>query len=213
MNKAEFCTRSSTGRTCPARPLAASWTFCSPRPASMTSASGGGGPPLRDAHPCRWSSMSPQHVAKRRTRPPTSLRTKICCAGGFDGSRTNAGSVHVSQVTTQPGMTGSFASPDRHECRGARSCMQGCTMFVAERRWEDFCGQSRVRTDAQARAEIEFPRARGPFTAGCQFSPATKLRSDAPQSKRSRSLVAFGGPTGPDSNTRCVRQPCRSGSR
>ena len=68
-------------------------------------------------------------------------------------------------------------------------------------------------TNAQPHAGLDSPHARGPYTYRCELSPATVLRSDAPQSKPSRSLVAFGGPTGPDSNTRCVGQPCRLGSR
>ena len=49
-------------------------------------------------------------------------------------------------------------------------------MYVAGRRRWDFADPSCLRTHAQSRAEIESPRARGPYMAGCEFSHGTVLR-------------------------------------
>ena len=65
-------------------------------------------------------------------------------------------------------------------------------MFIAGTRRRDFRDSSHVRTPAQSRAEIESPRARGPHTAGSEFSPATELRAAALQSKQTRFLAAYG---------------------
>ena len=70
----------------------------------------------------------------------------------------------------------SAAAPRR---AGFDSRSAGAETFVAERRWGDFCDSSPVRARAQSCAEIESPRARGPCTAGCEFSAATVLRDDA----------------------------------
>ena len=116
MNKAEFCTRVVDRADGPATPLAPSWTFCSPRPANMASASGGGGRPCAtrtgiDGVQSHRSTLRSGERHRERAHP----RTHICCAGGFNGSLDNAGSVHVSQAMTQPGMTGSFTSPSRSQ--------------------------------------------------------------------------------------------------
>ena len=65
-------------------------------------------------------------------------------------------------------------------------------MFIAGRKSVEFCASSLVRTDAQSRAEIESPRARVPYMAGCEFTSATVLRTTALQLKRSRFLAAYG---------------------
>ena len=56
----------------------------------------------------------------------------------------------------------------------------------------DSVDSSDVRTHAQSRAQLESPRARGPYTARCEFSPATVLRVTALQSNSTRCLVAYG---------------------
>ena len=68
-------------------------------------------------------------------------------------------------------------------------------MNGAGRRCGNFADTSPARRDAQSRGEIESPRARGPNTAGCEFSFATVLRTPALQSKRTCSLAAYGAPT------------------
>ena len=64
-------------------------------------------------------------------------------------------------------------------------------MFVAERRWRNFGDPTHVRTPAQSRARIESSLARGPYTAGCEFSPATAVRMGALKSKSKRSRLAY----------------------
>ena len=54
-----------------------------------------------------------------------------------------------------------------------------------------FCDRPIMRTDAQLRAEIESRRARGLYTAGWEFSPATMLRADA-QAQYSNSSSTVG---------------------
>ena len=66
--------------------------------------------------------------------------------------------------------------------------------LVAERGREDFCHSSAARTHAQSHAEIESPRARGPYMAGCDFSAATVVRAAALQLQDVRFLVAYGAP-------------------
>ena len=72
-----------------------------------------------------------------------------------------------------------------------RSSQTGAT-FVAGRRWGDFGDSSLVRTHAQSRAGIEFPRARVPYTAGCESPAATPLRTAAQAQYRRRYRSAFG---------------------
>ena len=64
--------------------------------------------------------------------------------------------------------------------------------LVAERGREDFGDSSHVRTNAQSSAGLESSRARAPYMAGGEFSPATVLRAGALKSKRPRSLPAYG---------------------
>ena len=65
-------------------------------------------------------------------------------------------------------------------------------MFVAETRGGDFVDSSLVRTHAQSRAGIESPRARVPYTAGCELPAATPLRTAAQAQYRRRYRSAFG---------------------
>ena len=64
--------------------------------------------------------------------------------------------------------------------------------FVAERGRGDFANRSRARPHAQSRAELESLRARVPYIAGCEFSPATVLRGTAHSAYRKRFLGAYG---------------------
>ena len=65
-------------------------------------------------------------------------------------------------------------------------------MNIAGTERGEFCDLSLVRTRAQSYAGIECPRARVPYLAGCQNSPATVLRASALQSKSARFLAAYG---------------------
>ena len=65
-------------------------------------------------------------------------------------------------------------------------------MNGAGRRWGEFWNPSRLRPRAQSRAGIEYPRARGPYMAGCELSPATVLRAAA-QAKYSKHFRAAYG--------------------
>ena len=71
-------------------------------------------------------------------------------------------------------------------------------MFVAGRRSRDLGDSSRMRTHAQSRPEIESPRARSPYTAGSEFSPATVLRPAALQFERKRFHAAYANVRGKD---------------
>ena len=69
---------------------------------------------------------------------------------------------------------------------------RGMVTFVAGRRCREICDSPLVRTHAQSRVELESPRARVPYIAGCEISPATVLRADALRSNRTRSRAAYG---------------------
>ena len=71
-------------------------------------------------------------------------------------------------------------------------CTGGNVTFVAGTRRGDFVDPSLVRTRAQSRAEIGSPRVRGPFTAGCEYSVVTVMRTAALPSKPTRSPAAYG---------------------
>ena len=64
--------------------------------------------------------------------------------------------------------------------------------FVAGTRRRDFPNWSNVRTHAQPRAELEYPRAWVPYMAGCEFSPATTLRTGAHAKYPTRYPPAYG---------------------
>ena len=62
----------------------------------------------------------------------------------------------------------------------------------AERCSGDFGDTSLMRTPAQSGAALESPRARVPYIAGYEFSPATALRSGAPTIYWKCCLRAYG---------------------
>ena len=64
--------------------------------------------------------------------------------------------------------------------------------FVPGRRHRKICDSSPVRTHAQSRAELESPRARVPFIAGCEISLATALRRRAQFYRVVRYPAAYG---------------------
>ena len=65
-------------------------------------------------------------------------------------------------------------------------------MKGAERRSGVSCDPSPVRTHAQSRAGIESPRARVPYTAGCELAPTTPVRAHAQATYSRRSRAAYG---------------------
>ena len=64
-------------------------------------------------------------------------------------------------------------------------------MFVAGRKHREICDSPQVRTSAQSRAALESPRAREPYIARYEFSPAALLRAGTLTSKQTRSLDAY----------------------
>ena len=72
-----------------------------------------------------------------------------------------------------------------------RSKSPGLRTFVAGRCSGDCGDSSDMRRPAQSRAEIESPRARGPYTVRCEFSPATTLRHAAQAKYSKRFLDAY----------------------
>ena len=76
--------------------------------------------------------------------------------------------------------------------------------FGAGRRPRESSDSSNVRIHAQSRAELESSRARVPYIAGCEFSPATVLRTGAQPKYPTRCRPAYGhcpsraGPSRPD---------------
>ena len=81
---------------------------------------------------------------------------------------------------------------DRRPAKSHAPMLRAVVTFVAEPRRRDFSDSPLVRLHAQSRTEIESPRARGPYTAGCEFSPATVLRAATLQLKPKRCLSAYG---------------------
>ena len=79
-------------------------------------------------------------------------------------------------------------------------------MNGAETKRRVFWNPSGARSHALPRAELEPLRARVPYIAGCEISPSTVLRAAALQSKRTRSLVAYGAAKLP-AKPRAQRQP------
>ena len=65
------------------------------------------------------------------------------------------------------------------------------TFVAGTRRW-DFGDSSLVRIHAQSRAELESPRARVPYIAGCEFSPVTVLLTGAQTTYFKRYRRAYG---------------------
>ena len=63
--------------------------------------------------------------------------------------------------------------------------------FVAEMRRRETSDSSLVRIHAQSRAGLECPRARVPYTAGCEILLPTTMRGSAHQLKRARFLAAY----------------------
>ena len=79
-------------------------------------------------------------------------------------------------------------------------------MTGAGTRCWSFRDPSHVRTHAQSRAELESSLARKPYMAGCEISPATRLRTDALQSKWTDSPAAYGyRPRKPEPGVRTSR--------
>ena len=66
------------------------------------------------------------------------------------------------------------------------------TTFGTERSRREFFDSSIMRTDSQSRAEIEYPRARVPYIAGCELSAATVLRNAAQPNYSNRCPTAYG---------------------
>lgn len=65
--------------------------------------------------------------------------------------------------------------------------------FIADMGREEFCRPSQVGTHAQSCAEIEFPCARVPYMAGCDFFPVTMPRA-APLSQYPKRFRPAYGP-------------------
>lgn len=83
--------------------------------------------------------------------------------------------------------------PERpHDPKSLISGIGPVVPLVAGRGRGDFADPSAVRTHAQSRAEIELPRARGPYTARNEFSLETVVRTVARTTYRSRFRVAYG---------------------
>ena len=75
--------------------------------------------------------------------------------------------------------------------RALMSAIGARVMFGAGRRCGNSGNSSDLRTHALSRAEIESPRARGLYMAGCEFSPASVLRPPALQLKSNGSRAAY----------------------
>ena len=71
-------------------------------------------------------------------------------------------------------------------------------MLASGRRRVDLGDSSRMPTHAQSPLEIESPRARGPYTAGGEFSPAPVLRPATLQFERKRFHAAYDNVRGKD---------------
>ena len=113
-----------------------------------------------------------------------------------DRQRHRALPVHLRQPERRPRASRVTRPSGAHRAERDRTSLRskspGLRTFVAGRRRGKFCDWSHVRTIAQSCAQLESPRARGPYIAGGEFSPPTGARTDALQSKLKRSLAAYG---------------------
>ena len=98
---------------------------------------------------------------------------------------------HCSRTNAPHRPTGTKSPVQSTDCR--RDVGPPLTVAsVAGTRRREFFDRSHVRTNAQARAEIEPLRARAPYVATCGFSSATGLLVPALQSLPARSLADYG---------------------
>ena len=75
---------------------------------------------------------------------------------------------------------------------GTKAGRASCASLVAGTSRGDFVDASFMRTEAQSRAEIESPRVRVPYSAGCELLVTTALRTAAHAQYRRRYQSAFG---------------------
>ena len=85
-----------------------------------------------------------------------------------------------------------FPSARGHSTLASYRPLPEAGTFGAGRRGSDLPDSSLVRIDAQSRAQLESPRARVPYMAGSEFSPATVLRGAAHTSYWKCFLGAYG---------------------
>ena len=68
-------------------------------------------------------------------------------------------------------------TPETSRSTPSRTPASGTFVVITRRR--EFRDSSLMRTHARSRAELESPRARVPYTAGCELPPGTRLRAGA----------------------------------
>ena len=149
-------------------------TLMSSGGAAMVAKPRGGSSGLRLCVPCFYDSDAPHCSPSEHA--PLSIRLRSA----------------LPAFRSRPPRSKDHALVRTDHLRPQSQASRANVMNVAERRRGDFGDSSRVRTHAQTRAEIESPRARGPYMAGCEISSATVLRTAALRLKRQRSLVAYG---------------------
>ena len=136
-----------------------------------------------------YDSLLRQVWGQRESDDPQRVRTfvkKLRTKLGDDAAR--PASIHTERGVGYPtryppayGHRPSRAAPPRSDfrqkisgrCADSNREPRNTTpaTFVAARRRGEFLDSSLVRTHVQSRAQIESPRARVPYTAGCEFSP------------------------------------------
>ena len=104
---------------------------------------------------------------------------------------------------------------DRRPAKSHAPMLRAVMRFGADTRSAELLASSHVRTHAQSRAGIESSRARVPYIAGREFSPATTLRTRAhakyptrlPARLRPQSLTSPSTAPGPPAKKSSARAP------
>ena len=153
-------------------------TLMSSGGAAMVAKPRGGSSGLRLCVPCFYDSDAPHCSPSEHA--PLSIRLRSA----------------LPAFRSRPPRSKDHALVRTDHLRPQSQASRANVMNGAERRRREFCNSSRVRTCPQSRPEIESSRARVPYIAGCEISPATVLRGDA-QARYSRRFRPAYGPYRP----------------
>ena len=179
---------------------------------------GGEGPPRRGQR-IAWRAKRPPRSSRRRRRPCTPSPYARAEALGLEAESFPCACVkpivepalHASPGRPTPFTPSAIGLATRRIRRGAGRLWQGgdggisafCrtrkhprstsrTTFVVRTRRREFRDSSLMRTPARSRPELESPRARVPYTPGCELPLGTWLRAGARVNYWNRSPGAYG---------------------
>ena len=149
-------------------------TLMSSGGAAMVAKPRGGSSGLRLCVPCFYDSDAPHCSPSEHA--PLSIRLRSA----------------LPAFRSRPPRSKDHALVRTDHLRPQSQASRANVMNVAGRRRGEFVNPPRVPTHAQSCAEIESPRARIPYIAGCEISPATVLRGDAQAKNSKRFRAAYG---------------------